>query len=208
MRSNIQEYTDKQLLDKVKSLASFKKIPKGRWIIGVRSNEDETDRYDDKFYEYQGEEFIRVMSGTTNASSTILSGGFRRYNKIGTAILKANEWYYDVWQWGLHKGKMTALIQVGAKVKVHRDGNMNGKSEEIGKVYEGYYGINYHTNTYVFSLNSLKVVKWIIGGWSAGCQVINERAEYLEQMNYYREAWITDKQEFVTYVLINEFDPE
>lgn len=207
MKTNVRSYTDKQLLDRVKNLKSFKKIPKGRWIIGVRSNEDHADRYDDKFYEYEGEEFIRVMSGTTNASTTILTGGFRRYSKIGTAILKADEWYYDVWSWGLHRGKMTALRQVGAKVKIHRDGNLNKKSEEIGKVYEGYYGINYHTNTYNFSLNSLKVVKWIIGGWSAGCQVINERDKYLEQMKWYREAWITGKQTYVSYVLLNEFEP-
>jgi len=207
MKTNVRSYTDKQLLDRVKNLASSKSIPKGRWIIGVRSYEDQADRYDDKFYEYEGTKFIRVMSGTTNASTTILSGGFRRYNKIGTAILKADEWYYNVWSWGLHRGKMTALRQVGAKVKIHRDGNKNNKSEEIGKVYEGYYGINYHTNTYNFSLNSLKVVKWIIGGWSAGCQVINERDKYLDQMKYYRSAYLTGEQEFVSYVLLNEFEP-
>ena len=203
--TNVRKYTDKELLDYVKSLDTFKNIPKGRWIIGVRSNEDATDVFDDKFYEYEGEKFIRVLTGTTNAGYSILKGGFTRYNKKGTAILKANEWYYNVWQFGLHRRRMKALRQVGAKVKVYRDGNKNGKSEEIGEYTRGWYGINYHTNTYDFSKRSLRIVKWIIGGWSAGCQVINDRQAYAEQMEWYREAYYNNKQEFVTYVLIDEF---
>lgn len=208
MKTNVRKYTDKQLLDRVKSLDSFVKIPKKRWIIGVRSNEDATNVYDDKFYEYEGTKFIRVLTGTTNAGEGILRGGFKRYNKKGTAILKADEWYYNVWKWGYHRGRMTALRQRGASVLVYRDGNMNGKAEEIGELTRGWYGINYHTNTYNFDPRNLKVVQWFIGNWSAGCQVINDRVKYLEQMKYYRDAYIKGKQEYVTYCLLNEFDPD
>lgn len=204
--TNVKKYTNKQLLDRVKSLDSFEKIPKGRWIIGVRSNEDATNEYDDKFYEFEKTKFIRVLTGTTNAGAGILKGGFRKYNKKGTAILKADEWYHNVWQWGYHRGKMTALRQVGSKVKVFRDGNLNGKAEEIGEMTSGWYGINYHTNTYDFSLRNLKIVKLFINNWSAGCQVINDREEYLEQMTWYRNAYIEDRQKYITYCLLNEFD--
>jgi len=203
--TSVKSYTDKQLLDRVKEFDGFTEIPLGHWIIGVRSKADLYDTYDDKFYEYMGEKFVRVLTGTTNPGGEQLKGGFKSFNKYGSAILKADEWYYDVWEYGLHRGKMPALRQVGAKVKVYRDGNMNKKSEELGSPISGWYGINYHTNTYDFSESNSKVVKWFIGGWSAGCQVINERDSYLEQMNNFKKLHETNKQTKVSYCLINEF---
>tara|TARA_R110001632_G_scaffold76073_1_gene172713 strand:- start:12808 stop:13425 length:618 start_codon:yes stop_codon:yes gene_type:complete len=205
MINKVKNYTDKELLDKVKSLDNFKKIPKQRWILGVRSNEDTYNTYDDKFYEFEGEKFIRVLSGTTNAGGKVLKGGFLKYNKKGTAILKSEEWYYNVWSYGLHKGKMPSLKQIGRKVKVYRDGNKNNKSEEIGDYELGWYGINYHTNTYDFSLKNLKIFKWLIGNWSAGCQVINDRKKYFDQINYYKNAYNNGTQIMVSYCLIKEF---
>ena len=184
MGTKVKKYTDKQLLNYVKALPSFKKIPKGRWLLGVRSNEDVYNTYDDKIYEFEGEKFIRVVTATTNAGAGVLRGGYLKYNKKGVAVLKANEWYYNVWSYGKHRGKMPALRQVGRRVKVYRDGNKNKKSEELGKYELGWYGINYHTNTYNFSLANSKIVNWLIGHWSAGCQVVNDRKAYLEQMEY------------------------
>jgi len=51
----VKNYSDAQLIARVKALPSFKKIPAGRWIIGIRSNEDYTDKFDDKFYEFEAE---------------------------------------------------------------------------------------------------------------------------------------------------------
>ena len=203
--TSIKEYTDKELLTKVKNLEGFVRIPSGHWIIGVRSNEDLYDTYDDKFYEFVGENFVRVLTGTTNSGGKQLRGGFKTFNKYGSAILKADEWYYDVWEYGLHRGKMPSLRQRGSKVKVYRDGNMNDKAEEIGKQISGWYGINYHTNTYDFSKKSLGILKWFIGNWSAGCQVINNREEYLEQMDNFRLLHNIGEQKLVTYCLLNEF---
>jgi len=205
MSTKVRSYTDKELLDRVKSLPNFKNIPKQRWILGVRSNEDVFNSYDDKFYEFEGEKFIRVLTGTTNAGSGVLRGGFLKYNKRGVAVLKADEWYYNVWSYGLHRGKMPALIQNGRRVKVYRDGNKNTKIEQIGEPELGWFGINYHTNTYDFSLANLKVVKWAIGYWSAGCQVINDRKKYIDQIEYYKKAFQSGEQIMVTFCLINEF---
>ena len=41
----VRAYTDKQLLEKVISLSTFNGIPKGYWLLGVRSNEDEPDKF-------------------------------------------------------------------------------------------------------------------------------------------------------------------
>ena len=214
----VRSYTDEQLLNHIKGLPDFKGFPKGRFILGVRSNEDTPDVMDDKFYEFENivdvmhsdisrMKFIRVLTGTTNSGGKQLKGGFKAFNKYGSAVLKANKWYYNVWMYGLHRGKMPALRQRGATVTVYRDGDMDGKAEEIGTPITGWFGINYHTNTYNFSKANLKIFKWFIGNWSAGCQVANDREKYFEQMDYYRQAYADRSQKFVTYCLINEFDP-
>lgn len=202
---SVKNYSDSQLLSRVKSLPSFKSIPLNRWIIGVRSNEDTENKFDDKFYEFEGEKFIRVLSGTTNPGATILKGGFAKYNRQGAAVLKADQWYYGVWKYGLHLGKMEGLLQIGAPVLVFRDGDRDGKSEQLGKEVSGWYGINFHTNTYDFSDRNLKIKTTDINNWSAGCQVSNDREKYAEMMKYYKLAQKNGSQTHVTYVLLNEF---
>ena len=86
----VSKYTDEQLLQRVTEVEAFNKIPKGRWVLGVRSNEDLFNTYDDKFYIFQGKKFIEVMTGTTNPGSTFIKGGFKKYNKNGVAIVKAD----------------------------------------------------------------------------------------------------------------------
>ena len=202
---SVKSYSNDQLLSRVKAIPSFKSIPVGRWIIGVRSNEDAENKFDDKFYEFEGETFIRVLSGTTNPGSTILRGGFAKYNSQGAAVLKADQWYYGVWKYGLHNGKMPALVQLGAQMIVFRDGDKDGKSEQLGKESSGWFGINFHTNTYDFSKKNLKLKAEDIGAWSAGCQVINDREKYAEMMEWYSLASKNGTQTHVTYVLLNEF---
>ncbi len=204
-KAMVKSYTDNQLIARAKAMPSFKKIPAGRWIIGVRSNEDAPDKFDDKFYEFEGEKFLRVVSGTTNPAISILKGGFKAYNNAGAAVVKADEWYYDLWKYGLHNGKMPALLQLGSKIKVWRDGDMDGKSEEIGKLQEGHFGINFHSNTYDFSQKNLAVKKENIAGWSAGCQVVNDRIEYADMMEYYSKALKNGSQTHISYCLLNEF---
>jgi len=201
----VRNYTDKELLDKVKSLPSFKEIPKGRWHIGVRSKEDQPNLFDDKIYQFESEKFLTVVSATTHPGLTILKGGYKSFNSVGAAVVAADKWYYNVWQFGSHRGKMPALLQTGATIDVYRDGDNDGKSEELGKPIAGWYGINYHTNTYDFSDASLKMKKATIDAWSAGCQVVNDRAKYMEQMKWYRKAAKDKTQTHVTYCLINEF---
>ncbi len=194
----VRKYTDKQLLDRVKSLQSFKSIPDSLWIVGVRSNEDLPDIYDDKFYLYRGEEFIMMTSGTTNPALSILKGGYKSYNPLGAAIVKADEWYYGLWRYGKHKKKMNALVQIGAPIKIFRDGDGDAKSEEQGKVVAGYFGINFHANTYDMETTTIKEK---IGGWSAGCQVVNDTQKYVTMMYYFSQQ----SGKGVSYCLLNEF---
>jgi hypothetical protein len=192
----VKSYSDSQLLDRVKSIKSFNSIPYNYWILGVRSNEDLPNKFDDKFYIWNGEKFITMTSGTTNPGTPILEGGFLKYNKVGAAVLKADEWYYGVWKYGLHQGKMPALKQVGPFI-VYRDGDRDKKAEELGTPIVGSnYGINFHTVSY--DLESKKISE-NIGEWSAGCQVANNVEKYSMIINMIK------KQHNVTYCLINEF---
>ena len=92
---------------------------------------------------------------------------------------------------------MPALKQVGNFI-VFRDGNKNGKSEEIGKPIIGAgYGINFHAATYDDNFQGLQEN---IGSWSAGCQVVNNKQKHLEWIK------LLKTQKKVTYVLLNEFE--
>ena len=194
MSTNVKKYTDKQLLDKVKSLPSFKGIPEGYWLLGVQSNEDKFDTFDDKFYLYKGEKFILSATGTTNAGKAAMLG-YEKYNKLGVAVIKTDEWTYDMWQnIRLHKGKMEALIQINP-IKHYRDNNKNTKIEEIGEVYNKIIFCNFHTNSYD---RWTKLVRWVVGGWSACCQVCND------PISYYRILEFVGKEK-VSYCLLKEF---
>ena len=194
--TNVKNYTTDQLLDRVESLKSFKTIPLGYWIVGVRSEEDAPNKYDDKFYLFNGEQFVKVVTGTTNPGTPILEGGFLKYNRVGAAVVKSDEWYYNVWAYGLHQGKQPALRQVGNFI-VYRDGDKDGKSEEIGAPIVGSgYGINFHS---ISNDLSVKKIGENIGGWSAGCQVINNVEQYSMIINMIKN------QNRITYCLLKEF---
>jgi hypothetical protein len=179
----VKAYTDKQLLTKVKSLINYIYIPHDYWILGVRSNEDLTNSFDDKFYVFKGEQFVMVTSGTTNK-------GLK-----GTAVAKADMWHYDVYKYGLHKGKMKALRQVKS-IPYYRDRNFDGKTDTNGKVYTDIIYLNFHGSTYIEGSASIMSK---IGGWSEGCQVCNNNLQYEHIIK------LVKSQSFVSYCLINEF---
>jgi hypothetical protein len=191
----VRNYTTAQLLEKVREIDGFKGYPQEYWLLGVRSNEDTPNRYDDKFYLFLGEKFVLVTSGTTNPGTPTLMQ-FEKVNKKGAAVLKSDKWYYNVWHFGKHQGKVDALLQLGAPVEVYRDTDKDDDSEEQGVLDRGYFGINFHPNTYKPSAPKTNVIGW----WSAGCQVVND-------LNTYKRIITMCKpQKVVSYCLINEFE--
>lgn len=189
----VRNYSDTQILSRVRSIPSFKGIPKGFWIVGIQSNEDAFNKFDDKFYLFEGEKFVMVTSGTTNAGKNGLLK-YDSYNPEGVAVIKTNEWYYDVWKYGLHKGKVIALRQVKPFL-ISRDGDKDQQIEETESILV-MAGINFHPNTY--NLDT-KEVKEIIGGWSLGCQVVNNIEKYVQIMK------LLKPQKVVSYCLLKEF---
>lgn len=195
--TNVKSYTDKQLLDRVKSLPSYKKIPVGYWLLGVRSNENTPNIFDDKMYLFKGEKFIAITSCTTEPGSSGLID-YKKYQNNGIAVVKADEWYYDLWQYGLHKGKMPALKQVNS-IKYYRDADGDKFAESNGVIHTGIIGINWHTATYETN-ESLREDLIIpnVGTWSLGCQVQNNVEEYDNMLELMKTG-------LISYCLINEF---
>jgi hypothetical protein len=200
--TNVKNYTTAQLLGKVKSLKNFKRIPNDYWILGVKSNEDEFNVFDDKFYFFKGGRFITVSSGTVNAGKSGLLN-FDTYNSRGVLVLKTDHWFYDLWRPGLHRGRMKALVQA-TPLAFYRDNNKNRKIEEIGKLHLDMRGINFHTDTYenIYAKNYVQQSKdkrTFINGFSLGCQVLNDHNKYKQII------LATINQKRISYCLINEF---
>lgn len=198
-KKKAMKYSDEQLLSRVKGLSSFVKMPK-YLLIGVRSKADLPDRYDDKIYLFIDSKFVLVSSCTTHAGEKSLLDVLGK-KKNGTAVIKSDEIYYDVFEKSdgksvrHHKDRMPCLRQVG-KMLYYRDNNKDNKIDEVGPVYLANYSTNVHFNNY--DLTS-KVVKTLIGGWSEGCVVLNDGAKYNQLLNA-----IPLKQK-VSFALLKEF---
>lgn len=193
METNVRAYLDKELLFKASQLPSFEGFPTDYWILGVQSQEDEYDKPDDKFYIFKGTNFVMVTSGTTNSGGYGMLN-FSKWNRKGVFVAKTNEWYMDLWANGLHKRKMKALVQVN-DILGYRDGDKDKFIEEKGTLIKGKFGINFHGMSY----KTKSFIKWLIGGWSVGCQVCNIGEDYYKILDLVKD------QKRITYCLIKEF---
>jgi len=194
--SNVKNYTDKEILDRVKEVHRFTIVPRGYWMCFIRSEEDAYNVFDDKCYLWKGKEFIGVTSCTTNSGAYGLKN-FKKWNTKGVAVLKSDMWYHGAWRRDKHKGRMEAWRQTSAKVAVHRDGDQDRKTEELGKESWGYFGINIHTVSY----DAKDIIKRYIGGWSVGCLVLNDTKEYKSYLERVDKAG----QDGMTVCLLKEF---
>ena len=181
---------------KVKSLKSFKEVPKNYWLLGVRSNADKFNTFDDKFFLFKGEQFIEVYLGTTNAGNDLVNPT----NSRGEAVLKTDEIYYNAWGRGKHRGKVGAYVQV-LPLLIHRDNDGDRKTEELGTPKPETVGINIHPATYNSGSDE---VKSLINGWSQGCQVFAKRGGSNSFNSFMKK---TEGQQRLTYCLLKEFDP-
>ena len=196
MSTNVKSYTDKQLLDRVKTLPTYQGFPIGYFVIYVRSNEDEVDKFDDKKYTYYKKdkdsepEFIQVDACTTHTGKWGLKN-FSTYNKDGAAVLQADHMVYDAFVRGETKGR--PAYRENKAWGHYRDNNKNDKSEEIGKIY--YTKIYAHIHGIKSKYNKIDN----IGKWSLACLVDNDEDVF--------QKWydMLEGQKYVTAVILNEF---
>jgi len=189
----VKNYTDAQLLGRVRKIPGFIKIPDNYYVIGVRDDNPVFNEFSCKFYVFKGEEFIMVMSGTTIPGA---NGLLSPSNSKGVAVVVADKWYYNIWTRGLHNEKVVAYRQTGG-FDLLRDNNKNKIAGDVANSSVEYNrGINFHPSDY--NLDS-KTKKKYIGAWSEGCQVVNDIEKYKQFMK------LTQKQSIMSYCLINEF---
>lgn len=189
--SNVKNYTDNEILDKLETLPSFKGIPQNYFLIGVRSNEDAFNEPDDKLYLFFDDHFIKVMPGTTNAGSDLLNPT----NPRGVGVIKADEIYYDVWRQGWHRGKVWAWVQ-DKNFLIHRDNDRDTRTEELGTAKPEIGGFNFHPMSYV---KGSREFRYKIGPWSIGCICTAIRTDFDETMA------VTKGQKFLSFALLKEF---
>lgn len=187
----VKNYTDSQILERVRSLPSFKYIPTNYWLVGIRSEVDTFNKFDDKLYLWKGDEFIDVWKATTNAGDDMLKPS----NSKGEAVLKANEIYYDSHERRLHRGKVMAYCQA-IPLLIYRDNDRDRKTEELGASTLENIGINIHPASYQYGSNQERT---LIGGWSYGCSVFSIRSDFDKFMK------LLQGQKRMTYCLLNEW---
>lgn len=163
-----------------------------RWFdfhfVGIRSAANLPNQFDDLFGVIQGNK-IEWFTCTTNPGTHWLKN---LLNPKGCALLKANQ-YVDTWQIGMHQGKYKAFCQV-KPVEVYRDKDLDDQAEETAVVDKGLFGINIHR------ANENMISKFI-DKWSAGCQVLNNPADFAKVLHLAEET----KQKLFTYTLLKEF---
>ena len=200
MKSYVKAYSDKQLLDRMKSLKDFVFMPPGYHIITIRSNENSVKGYRHKLYLFYRETFVMVMPCTTNSGIYGLKN-FKKWNKLGAAVIKSNQICYDAFMKSdgfktrHHNGKMQCL-RLMKKIWYYRDGNMDDKIDETGNLYKANYATNLHANSYNFFTG---IRSWFIGKWSTGCIVVNDLTKYykmLKKIPYNTLVTVTILKEF------------
>lgn len=200
MQTNVKSYTDNQILERVEFIGG--RVPnRGKYlIVGAQSIEDAPNLFDDKFYVYDGPDFMQVSSGTTNAGKTALLH-FDQYNLSGAAVWKTDQWCPDAFRRGYHKasrkgGGMRALRQ-NKPIWYYRDSDKDLKAEEIGELFYEIIWANMHGVDY--DPYSTKI-KDLINGWSFACQVWNRMGDYRQMVN---AVWTRNK--LVDYALLKEW---
>lgn len=178
--SNVKSYTDKDIIDRVEGLSTFKGWKPGIYDIWIRSDEDQFDAFDDKAYTFEVDSdgvprFVMVRAGTTNTGSYGLKR-FKEYNDLGAAVLKSDWMVYGSHIFGNHPFKNGKPAYRQAKSWPHfRDGNRNNKAEEIGPEYDGIIGANIHRA----GVNST-----VIKNWSTACLVTANLNKFLSFLKF------------------------
>ena len=196
MKTNVKNYSDRRLLNRVAKLDTFKGWKAGYFVIYVRSNEDGFDQFDDKKYTYHytmGDKFprfCRVDSCTTNTGSYGLFK-YNKYNKLGVAVLQSDHMVYNAFKLGYSKGSV--CYREHKAWGHYRDANKNKKTEEKGKLYYK------HIYAHIHGVKSKYAIINRIYNWSTGCLVDNSTTEYKRWLD------LLGKQKYLTAVILKEF---
>lgn len=174
----MRAFTDKEVLDRIRSLPTFTGFPNGVLDVWIRTTADAFDSFDDKAFTYecfgdaQEPKFIMARNGTTNAGSYGLKH-FEEYNHTGCAVLKSDIIVYDSHRFGKHKGKDAYRQAKG--FPYFRDANRNNRAEEIGPE---------HNDIILANVHRAGVNSTVINNWSTACLVTANLQKFLAFLNF------------------------
>lgn len=164
-------------------------------IIGVRGDNNTSNRFDDRMYVLFKNDKNRWEQYQYNITTD--PGTYWLKNPLqvdGTAILKQGQ-YVNAYQIGLHRGQYRALVQ-RKSVTVIRDYDRNALLDfNNGRESTGLYGINIHRA-------SIHGITKTVGKWSAGCQVFEKNEDFIHFMSLCEKHRLHHGNQF-TYTLID-----
>lgn len=189
----IQNYTE---LSKLMSIYNYKfyEDPYKLNIVGLRKKLH-TNIFDDilliAFKDHRDVSYLEQYPITTDPGKSSL---MNPKNRKGTAILKPGQ-YIDTHAIDYHRGNYLALCQRLGPVLVYRDTNYDNKHDlDENKTESGFFGINIH---------KAGIVSKLVDGWSAGCQVFQNNADFDVFMKLCKTHSKNHGNVF-TYTLIND----
>lgn len=197
-------------------------------IIGIRNNNTVGGKFDDTLVlcsSDDNDKWIKTFQVTVDPSDIALT---TMKNSKGTAIVKSNIFYKDLWQLGFHKQDKVhpALVQVNP-ITVVRDYNKNNnldivlsKFDKVVKVGNDNKNItDYYyqgklvgrEETGLFGINCHRASAWRIlesvGLYSEGCTVHKDPNRYNKEFIPIIEKYSKLNDKF-SYVIINQDEYE
>ena len=144
-------------------------------IIGVRSSEIASDKFDDTLYVIFKNAKNKWVKGKYSITTDPGTYWIKHPEQVdGTAILKQGQ-YVDAYRIGLHKGQYKALVQV-KPITVIRDYDRTAILDfNNGKEDTGLFGVNIHRASIYGATKN-------VGKWSAGCQVFEKNEQFIQFM--------------------------
>ena len=164
-------------------------------LIGVRSDIQAPNKFNDKFYivyQENGKWVTHVFPFTSLAGKYWLNNPSRA---AGCAILVHDKQYLGAYKLGLHRG-YEALQQVG-KVDVWRDDNRDDIADYDCPVESGWFGINIHRA-------SRDRTSTDINRHSAGCQVLASPSHFSLLIGLVKKQKLAGLGDVCSYTLIKQ----
>ncbi|MGL5079708.1 MAG: hypothetical protein ACRDBG_28250 [Waterburya sp.] len=178
------KYTDKQLIDRVASVAKgFEGWKDGKYLICVRESKGVPNTFDDKAYAFEVvkgvPKFIMVTSCTTHPGVKVLKKFKSLYNRAGAPVFLEDTIVYNSHTYGLHQGKYAAYRQ--AKIFPYvRDNDADDQAETDG------YKIITDGPLPMMNVHRANQARTssIVDDWSAGCLVMNNPEAFNQWMKF------------------------
>jgi hypothetical protein len=174
-------------------------------IVGLRNPRAALDKFDchlHVFWKDRGKWTHHTWPITTFPGSRYLLE--KLLNPKGAAILVPGQ-YLGVYRLDLHNGKYRAVCQRNGPVNVFRDGDRDKVFDlDPRTVQSGSFGINIHAHTTPTSGNKQSFTDRVYAA-SAGCQVFQRMADFLEFRTYCEQAAELHGNQF-SYTLITRDD--